>query len=582
MVTYSERPWTKKYDHGVPSTLSYPSIPLHHYLSETAKRLPNKTALITSARIPALGRQAYRLTYDELERLSDELAAALIGLGVKKGEPVAIILPNSVQFVISYFAIMKAGGVVAATNPTYPADKMQYQLDDCDATVCITLTPFYPMVKAIQSQTKIKHVVATNIKEYLPPVARTLFSIAKEKKGGHYLDSLDQGDYWFQDLLKQHRGKKSEVEVTADDLCLFQYTGGTTGVSKAVMGTHRNIVANTLQQEAFLTVAQKEREDQIFLGAIPFFHVFGMIAVITFAAKVGGTVALVPNARDIDDVVDVIDTFKPTIFHGVPALYNAINQHARVRSGEVSLKSIKICVSGSAPLPPSTKDEFEQISGAMLREGFGMSETLTVTHVNPLLGENRAGSVGLPVPDTDCRIVSLDDGKTEVPVGEVGELIMAGPQVMKGYYKMPTETSNTLREMDGKKWVYSGDIARMDEDGYFYIVDRKKDMVLIGGFNVYPTQIEKVIRMHDDVLEAAVAGIPHPTKEGQEALKAWIVLKPGATITEQELVDLCKKHLAPHEIPHRYAFIAELPKTAVGKTLRRELVRMEREAARTQ
>jgi long-chain acyl-CoA synthetase len=576
MVTYADRPWVKFYDTGVPATLNYPQIPLHTYLQETARNMPNHTALITSARVPKLGRLAARLTYSELDRLSDELAAGLVALGLKKGESVALVLPNSVQFVVSYYAILKAGGVVAATNPTYPADKMQYQLDDCDAPICITLTPFYNLIKAVQPQTKIKHVIATNIKEYLPPIARILFSLAKEKKQGHYLESVAEGDVWLQDLLKRHSGQKSNVEVSADDLCLFQYTGGTTGVSKAAMATHANLVANTLQQEAFLGTNGRTEPDT-FLGAIPFFHVYGMVSVITFASKVGATIALVPNARDIDDVIDVINTFKPTLFHGVPALYNAINQHPKVVGGEVNLTSLRASISGSAPLPPSVKNEFERVSGGVLREGFGMSETPTVTHVNPLLGENRAGSIGLPVPDTDCRIVSLDDGRTIMPVGEIGELIMTGPQIMKGYYKMPTETTNTLRELEGKLWVYSGDIARMDEDGYFYIVDRKKDMVIVGGFNVYPTQIEKVLRMHDNVLEAAVAGIPHPTKEGLEALKAWIVVKPGTTVSEDELKALCKKHLAPHEVPTRYAFIPELPKTAVGKTLRRELVRVERE-----
>jgi long-chain acyl-CoA synthetase len=283
------------------------------------------------------------------------------------------------------------------------------------------------------------------------------------------------------------------------------------------------------------------------------------------------------NARQIDDLVEVIETYKPTLFHAVPALFNALNQHPRIQSGEVSLKSIRACVSGSAPLPPATKREFERLSGGKLLEGFGMSEAPTATHVNPINGENRTGSIGLPMPDMDMRIVSLDDGETDVPVGEVGELVMAGPQLMKGYHGMPTETANALRVKDGKTWLYTGDIARMDEDGYFYIVDRKKDMALIGGFNVYPAAVEKVIKEYPAVLEVGVASIPHPDKPGQEALKAWIVLKPGAVATEQELLDHCSKYLARYEIPTRIAFIDALPKSEVLKTLRRELVRMEME-----
>lgn len=261
----------------------------------------------------------------------------------------------------------------------------------------------------------------------------------------------------------------------------------------------------------------------------------------------------------------------------MPALYNAVNNHPKVKSGEASLKSLIYCLSGSAPLPRATKEEFERLSGSAIREGFGMSEAPTATHVNPTKGENRTGSIGLPLPDMDMRIVSLDDGETDVPIGDIGELVMAGPNVMLGYHKMPTETKNVLREQDGKVWLYTGDIARMDEDGYFYIVDRKKDMALIGGFNVYPAEVEDVLKSHEAVLEVGVAAIPHPEKEGQEALKAWIVTKPGMSVSEDDLVKFCKDKLAPYSIPRRIAFIDELPKSAVGKTLRRELVRLETE-----
>jgi long-chain acyl-CoA synthetase len=318
-----------------------------------------------------------------------------------------------------------------------------------------------------------------------------------------------------------------------------------------------------------------DRSEMSYLGAIPMFHSYGLIVMLNQATATGARIVLIPNARDIDEVVDVIHIYRPTIFLGVPALYNAICNHPRVKSGEVRMDCFTLCSSGSAPLPPATKREFEGMTGAVITEGYGLSEAPTASHSNPVLGENRAGSVGLPFPDMDMRIVSLDDGVTDVPVGDIGELIMTGPQLMTGYHGMPTETANVLRELDGRRWLYTGDIARMDGDGYVYIVDRKKDMALIGGFNVYPANIEKVIKEHPAVLEVGVAAIPHPEKVGQESLKAWVVLKPDQVATEQQLIDHCAQFLAGYEIPRRFAFVQELPKSAVGKTLRRELIQME-------
>ncbi|MBI5670891.1 MAG: long-chain fatty acid--CoA ligase [Chloroflexi bacterium] len=578
MVTYADRPWTKSYDANVPKTLEpYPPITVYSFLEDAAKKSPDSVALISSAHLPVLGRQASTMTYAELDRLSGSLAAALIDMGLKTGDRVALVMPNIAAFVISYYGVMKAGGVVAATNPTYPADKMAYQINDCDAEIVICMSLFYRMIKEIQPKTKVKKIIVTNVKEYLPPIARLLFTLAKEKKEGHRVDSLGAGDVWLQDLLTQFAGKKANRQVTSSDLAIFQYTGGTTGVSKAAMSTHAALVANTLQMRAWLFGRDipSNANSEVFLGAIPMFHAFGMVAVLNFAIGIGAKIALVPNARDIPDVLDNINTFKPTLFMGVPALYNAINNHPLVKEGKVNLHSIRACVSGSAPLPPSTKQEFERLSGGTLLEGFGMSEAPTASHCNPLKGENRTGSIGLPLPDMDCRIVSLDDGVTDMPVGDVGELIMTGPQLMVGYHGMPTETANVLRENNGRVWLYTGDIARMDEDGYFYIVDRKKDMALIGGFNVYPNAVEKVLSEHPAVLEVGVAAIPHPEKVGQESLKAWIVLRPGMTCTEQDLIKHCESRLARYEVPTRFAFISELPKTTVGKTLRRELVQME-------
>lgn len=579
-ITYADRPWTKTYDEGIPATLDYPPIPLHQFLHDTTKKFPNRIALITSTRLPLLGRVASSITYAELERASNAMAAALVDKGLEKGDRVAIVMPNCTAFAISFFAILKAGGVVAATNPTYPAAKMEYQINDCDAKFIITLTLFYKVVKDIQPKTQAKTVIAANIKEYLPGMAKLLFTLAREKKDGHYLEDVQSGDYWFQDLLQQYDGKKVNVDVTPDDLALFQYTGGTTGVSKAAMAKHSALVANMLQMRTSIDALDISLEDHIYVGGIPMFHVYGLVAMLSLSVHMGAQIVLIPNARDIDDVVDVIDHFNPTLFPGVPALYNAVNNHPKIKSGEANLKSLVYCMSGSAPLPRATKDEFERLSGAVITEGFGMSEAPTATHVNPTKGENRAGSIGLPLPDMDMRIVSLDDGETDVPVGEIGELVIAGPNVMQGYHKMPTETKNVLRaDKDGKKWLYSGDIARMDEDGYFYIVDRKKDMALIGGFNVYPAEVEGVLKSHSAVLEVGVAAIPHPEKEGQEALKAWVVTKPDMSVSQDELITFCKEKLAPYSIPRRISFIDELPKSAVGKTLRRELVRLETESS---
>jgi long-chain acyl-CoA synthetase len=575
MVTYADKPWLKSYDDKMPKEVTFPPVPLHQFLRDTARKNPTGTALITTAKLPLLGRQTNRTSNAELERASDALAAAFVDFGLKKGDKVAIVMPNCVQFAITFYAILKAGGVVSATNPTYPPKRMAHQIDDSDAKIIVTLSLFYNTIKEIQDETKATTVIVTNIKEYLPGMAKLLFTLAREKKDGHYVESLKAGDYWFQDLLTKNDGKQVNVAVTPNDVALFQYTGGTTGVSKAAMATHAALVANMIQMKSLVDIVGTPDNQEIFLGAIPMFHVYGLVAMLCLSVYRGSQIVLIPNARDIDEVIACIDYYKPTLFPGVPALYNAINNHPKVLAKEVDLSSLKFCISGSAPLPRVTKDEFERISGSAVREAFGMSEAPTGTHCNPIYKENRAGSIGLPLPNMEMRIVSLDDPDVDVAVGEIGELVMAGPNVMLGYHGMPTETANIIREKDGKRWLYTGDIARMDDDGYFYIVDRKKDMALIGGYNVYPTEVEDAIKSHPAVLEVGVAAIPHPEREGQEALKAWIVKKPGIEVTEADIIKHCESILAPYSIPRRIAFIAELPKTTVGKTLLRELIRME-------
>ena len=578
MTAYAERPWIQNYDERMPTSLDFPDVPLHQFIKDTTRRIPHQTALITPAALPLLGRISRDVSYAELDRAADALAAALVDLGLKKGDRAAIVMPNSVAFVISFYAILKAGGVVAATNPTYPASKMAHQINDCDAEFVLALTLFYPLVKQIQPQTQVKTVIAANIKEYLPPMAKFLFTLAREKKDGHYIENVQAGDHWLQDLLDKYDGQQPHVDVSPDDLAIFQYTGGTTGVPKAAMSQHKALVANMLQTEGLLNTLNLPPEEEIFLGAIPFFHVYGLVVVVSTSVYRGSKIVLVPNPRAIDDVLGAIHTFKPTLFPGVPALYNAINNHPAVQNGDIDLSSLRLCISGSAPLPLATKQAFEKLSGGSVREGFGMSEAPTATHINPIHKENRPNSIGLPLPEMDMRIVSLADEETDVAVGETGELLMAGPNIMVGYHQMPDETANALREKDGKRWLYTGDIACMDEDGYFYIVDRKKDMALIGGYNVYPNTVEKAIMSHPAVLEVGVAAIPHPQRIGQEALKAWIVLKPGQTAAADEIINFLADALAPYEIPRRISFIDELPKTAVGKTLRHELVKSELES----
>lgn len=578
MVTYQEKPWLAHYDDDVPHSLQpYSDHPLHTFLIRSGQQHGEATATIMSTRLPLVGRLAHRLTYRDVNAYSDALAAALVDWGLQKGDRVAIVMPNCPQFVIAFYAILKAGCTVVAVNPTFPPGKIAEQLKDSGSKAVMTLSLFYEGVKSVQGDTPVEHVVVTNIKEYLPGLARVLFTLAKEKKEGHRVNKRPS-DHWFQDVLAQYAGRQSDVEVSGDDIAIFQYTGGTTGVPKAAMSTHAALVANTIQCRAWLA---REGVQESFLAAIPLFHVFGMVAVMSFAVSMHAELILVPNARDIQDVVENVDEFRPTIFMGVPALFNAINNHQGVNEGRFDLSSIYACISGSAPLPPATKRRFEKLSGGVILEGFGMSEAPTASHVNPVKGENRAGSIGLPLPDMEMRIVDLDDGQTNMPVGEIGELLMRGPQMMRGYHGMPTETANALRaDADGKVWLYTGDIARMDEDGYFYIVDRKKDMALIGGFNVYPRNIEDVLMEHDAVQEAAVAAIPHPdaAKVGQEALKAWVVVKPGHTLTVDALIAFAGEKLARYEVPTRIEFVDELPRTAVGKILRRELARMEIES----
>ncbi|HSR47742.1 MAG TPA: long-chain fatty acid--CoA ligase [Anaerolineales bacterium] len=555
-----DRPWLKKYDHGVPYRLEIPPVPLYKFLEDAAKASGDQPCTVFKGRA---------VSYAEMNELTDRLAAGLAAQGVKKGDPVAIFMPNSAQFVMAFFAILKAGGIVVATNPLYSAREIEHQLNDAGVEVMLVMSNFYNLVKSVQPKTKLRRLIVTNIKEYLPPLLRFLFGLTKEKKGGHRV-TLAEGDIWLKDVLAAHdRTQRPKLDVGAEDVALFQYSGGTTGLSKAAVATHRNLVANTLQISSFMPDARQGEE--VVLMAIPMFHVYGMVAGMSFAVKSGASMIMIPNPRDTADVLSSIDKYHPTIFPGVPTMYNAINNHPDVAAGKYNLTSIAACISGSAPLMRETKDRFEGLTGGKLVEGYGLSEAPTATHCNPLQGENRAGSIGLPLPEVECRIISLDDGVTSLPVGEVGELTIRSPNVMRGYHNMPEETAVTLRE----GWLFTGDIARMDEDGYFYIVDRKKELIKPGGYQVWPREVEEEIAKNPKVLEVGVAGVPDAYRG--ETVKAWIVVRPGETLTEEEVKAWCKERMAPFKVPTLVEFRDELPKTTVGKILRRELVRQDRE-----
>jgi long-chain acyl-CoA synthetase len=565
----NNKPWLAHYDKGVPHTIEYPRAPIFHFLEEAARKYADRPCTIFKGAV---------ISYKEMNALTDHMAAALVELGVKKGDRVGIFMPNTPQFVIAYFGILKAGGVVVAVNPTYPVDEILTPVNDANIEVMFTLSRFYGKLKTVREKSKLKRIIVTNIKETLPPITRLLFTLAREKKEGDRVDKLETGDVWMKDLLAKHaHSPKPNVDISPDDTALFQYSGGTTGVPKGAVAMHRNVVANTLQMKGWFVNLEEGKE--VYLMGIPLFHVYGMIAGLNLALCVGASLVMVPNARDLKDVLENISKYKATVFPGVPLLYNGINNHPDVKAGKYDLTSIKACISGSAPLLRETKEEFERLTGGKVFEGYGLSEAPTATHCNPLLGVNKTGSIGMPLPDVEIKLISLDDGETELAQGEIGEIVVYGPQVMKGYHNMPTETANSLRQLkDGKTWLFTGDIARMDEDGYFYIVDRKKELIKPGGFQVWPREVEEAIAAHPKVLEVGVGGIPDPQRG--ETVKAWIVLKPGETLSEADLKTFCKEHLAPYKVPTHYEFRSELPKTTVGKILRRELVRQHKEGAK--
>lgn len=570
------RVWHQHYDPGVPASLEYPAHPVDQFLQITASKTPNNTAIIYGGMAPVVGEQHTTLTYGQLNELVNKFAAGLQQMGLQKGDRVALYMPNCPQMVIAYYGALRAGGVVVPSNPLYVAREIEHQLNDSGAKFVVVLSLLYHHIKEVRANTQLKQVIVTNIKEYFPGLLKFLFSIAKEKKTGHRVDIADDADtIWFQQMLANAPATPQPVEVSPQDTAVLMYTGGTTGTPKGAQLTHKNVVANALQSTTWLTGGRGAETQDVVMTALPLTHCYAMTVCMNLAVSSGFPQILIPNPRDFDHLLSAINKHRPTILPGVPTLYNRISNHPAVQAGKYDVKSITTCISGAAGLPVEVQHEFQQVTGARLVEGYGLSEASPVTHANPIGSGGRIGYIGLPLPDTDVQIVDTETEETPVGPNTPGILCISGPQVMKGYWNMPTETANSLRvHADGNVWLHTGDVAEITEDGFFRIVDRKKEMILAsGGFNVYPRDIEDRLYEHDKVLEAAVIGVP--VGGANQRAKAFVVLKNGETATEEELIQWCKEGLAAYKVPKFIEFRDDLPKTMVGKILRRELMEQE-------
>lgn len=571
-LSYAQaRPWLKHYEPGVRVNLDYPNVPMHAFLQEAAAKHPGNVATIFGGVVHQLGGALMdaKLSYKQLNEHANRLANALTAMGVKKGDRVAIYLPNCPQYIITYYAVLKIGAIVAPHNPLYVPRELEFQLNDAGAETIVCMSRLYGNVQKVRANTKLKNVIVANIKEYFPPLLKTLFTLAMEKKEGHRV-VLDPGDRAFPQVLAGAPATPPVVDVKPEDTAVLLYTGGTTGVPKAAEITHKNLVANTVQLDDWITNAPKDTPDAI-LTALPLYHSYAMTTCMNFAVYRAMPMILIPNPRDLEHLLKSVDKHHPTLFPGVPTMYVAINNFPDL--GKYNIRSIKACISGAAGLPGEVQTKFQDLTGARLVEGYGLSEATPVTHCNPVFGENRIGAIGLPYPDTDCKIVDVETGKIELPPGQAGEMIVKGPQVMKGYWNKPEETRLTLR--DG--WLHTGDISVMDEDGYFRIVDRKKDMIIAGGYNIYPREIEEVLFQHPKILEATCAGVADAYRG--ETVKAYVVLKPGQTATSEDIIAFCRERLAAYKRPTVVEFRDSLPKTMVGKILRRQLVAEDKEKA---
>jgi long-chain acyl-CoA synthetase len=550
--------WQSSYSPKTPLHLSYPSIPLYQFLEKAAEEFPDQIAISFFKN---------EITYKELLQLSNNFAEGLLELGVRKGDRIAIMLPNIPQAVIAYFGILFTGAIVVQTNPLYTESELEYQLKDSGSIGIICLDLLYPKVQKVKKKTSLQWCIVTGIQDYLPFPKNILFSFSQwiQRKKVHINQWLEQGDYSFRSFIENRTGRLVREEIDPEeDLAVLQYTGGTTGRPKGAMLTHANLVTNVEQCKAWFCESKKGEEK--FLSILPFFHVYGLTVCMNFPVAIAARMILTPRFQP-KQVLKLIHSEKPTIFPGAPTMYIALLQLPELK--RYDLTSIRYCISGSAPLPVEIIKRFENVSGCRIVEGYGLTECSPITHVNPLDGVRKAGSIGIPVSDTVAKVVDLETGE-EAPVGQLGELYIKGPQVMKGYWKMEEETKAAIQ--DG--WLLTGDIGKMDLEGYFYIVERKKDMIIAGGYKIYPREVEEVLYEHPAVKEAVVVGVPDPYRG--ETVKAFIVLKDNMSTNEQALNAFCRERLAPYKVPRKYEFRSELPKTIVGKILRRVLIEEEK------
>lgn len=551
----SEKPWLKHYEPGLPHTLRpYPEQTLLDVMSDTVRQRPDHTALIF---------KGARMSYARLEQLTNAFGAALVAQGVRKGDRVALLLPNSPQSIIAQLGVWKAGAIACPLNSLYTPRELEAALNEIGAETVVTLTRFYGKIKALQARTSVRRVIATNIKEYLPAHLRVLYTLAKEVKEGDRV-SLQPGDLWWGDLVRQHAAApRPAVPLAIDDPAILLFSGGTTGIPKAALGTHHALLMSAMQLHAYARTVLADWDDTITL-VMPMFHVYGNMAANT-SLVARWPMAVVPNPRDIDDLIDTIMKVRPAVLHGVPTLFIALLNNPRVKAGKADFRSLKVCYAGAAPLMVETKRRFEELTGGSLLDAYGMTETMLAAAVCPVHAAYKEGSTGIPLPDVDVKIVDIETGKQILPAGEMGEVCINAPQIMVGFWGHPAETAEMIR--DG--WVYTGDLGYLDEDGYLFIVDRKKDLIKPGGFQVWPREVEEVIATHPAVAEVSVAGVPDEYLG--EAVKAWVVVRAGHQLTVDELRAFCREQLVGYKVPRHVEFRDSLPKTMVGKVLRRVL-----------
>ncbi len=559
MESLQNRPWSKHYPTGVPVDLPIPEIPLYQFLDDAVREYPQRVATIF---------KGGQITYHRLDELTNRFAHALQDLGVEPGDRVALMLPNCPQMVIAFYGALRAGAIVVMTNPLYVERELEHQLNDSGSKVIVVLDLLKPRVEAVRGLTALRHVIYTSIKDFLPFPLNLLYPLKQKLP---QIETSETTHRWPELIGRTSPGFRP-VKSDPNGVALLQYTGGTTGVSKGAMLTHKNLIANTLQTAAWMGKQDARRDHTRILSALPFFHVYGLTVVMNLAVALAGTMLLMPKF-EVGEALKLIEKYKPSLFPGAPTMYVAIINHPDVAKRDLS--SIESCISGSAPLPLEVQNSFERITHGRLVEGYGLTEASPVTHSNPLGEGRKNGTIGLPFPNTDMKIVDLETGEKVLGPGEIGELCVRGPQVMLGYWQRPEETARALR--DG--WLYTGDIAQMDEDGYTSIVDRKKDMIIAGGFNIYPREVEEILFQHPAVQEAVAVGIPDAYRG--ETVKAYLVLKQGQQATQEEIIAFCRERMAKFKAPTAVEFRTDLPKTIVGKVLRRRLLEEEKERAAT-